>query len=162
MGSPLVSRFFLVLFCLVLNALFRTNNRFISKEKYLLSGIARIARRLELKLLYSSVLEYRVFTVSIGIKSEYLQLSVLVEYWQICIYVCGVEQWQSRARYAARYGQLRSRAINNFTKRNLSYLSKFYILSRNWSDSFFINGFIMIGDGWDFAVAKMLLVEPSL
>ena len=56
-----------ILDVLIVNAVFRTNNRFISKEKYLLSGIARIARRPELKLLYSSVLEYRVFRVSIGI-----------------------------------------------------------------------------------------------
>ena len=67
MGSPWFQDFFLVLFCLIFNAVFRTNNRFISKEKYLLSAIARIARRPEPKLLYLSVLVYRVFTVSIGI-----------------------------------------------------------------------------------------------
>ena len=65
---PLGFKIFWVLFCLILIALFRTNNQFITKEKYLLSGIARIARRPEQKLLYLSVLVYRVFTVtSIGI-----------------------------------------------------------------------------------------------
>ena len=68
MGSPRFQDFFLVLFCLIFNAVFRTNNRFISKQKYLLSGIASIVRRPELKLLYLSVLIY----------ITYLLLSVLV------------------------------------------------------------------------------------
>ena len=63
---PLGFKIFLVLFCLILNAVFRTNNRFISKEKYLLSGSTCIARRPELKLLY-----YQYWYI------EYLQ-SVLV------------------------------------------------------------------------------------
>ena len=63
---PLSLKIFLVLFCLIPNAVFRTNNRFISKEMYLLSGSACIARRLELKHLY-----YQYWYI------EYLQ-SVLV------------------------------------------------------------------------------------